>query len=214
MICVSVMDSDKARVIEALKGLELAEVRLEALSPTPQDVREIFSQPVRLIATMRPGRHSEEERLTILTNAIEAGAAYVDIELGSPTLLREGLAQAARRTGCEIIVSHHDFDSTPDRDELMEIVDRCFEEGADLAKIACVVKTPADAARLLGVLEDARPIVAIGMGKMGAITRVAAPLLGSPFTYASPEGGPPTAEGQLGAGTLRRIMEEIEDGAG
>jgi len=214
MICVSVMDSDKGRVIEAIEGHELAEVRLEALSPTPEDVREIFSSPAKLIATMRPGKHSDEERLKTLTAAIEAGAAYVDIELGSPTLLREGLAQAARRNGCEIIVSHHDFQSTPDRDELMEIVDRCFEEGADLAKIACVVKERADAARLLGLLEDPRPIVAIGMGRMGAITRVAAPLLGSPFTYASPEGGPPTAEGQLPEGTLRRIMEEIANGAG
>jgi 3-dehydroquinate dehydratase type I len=214
MICVSISEKDKAKLIERLSGVELAEVRLEALSPTVEDVKEVFAQPAKLIATMRPGSCPDEERLRILTAAIEAGAAYVDIELDSSTIVREGVLAAARRNGCKVIVSHHDFERTPDRDELRRIVDDCFAAGADIAKIACVANSRADAARILGLLDGEKPLIAIGMGKYGRITRIAAPLLGSPFTYASQGEGMGTAEGQIEVRELRTILAEIENARG
>lgn len=214
MICVSISEKDKSELIERLEGLEFAEVRLEELSPTVDDVREIFSQPARLIATMRPGKHADEQRLMILAAAIDAGAAYVDIELESSTIVREGVLAAARKNGTEVIVSHHDFERTPEREELLRLIDECFAAGADIAKIACRTQSHADAARILGILDGERPVVAIGMGKMGRITRVAAPLLGSPFTFASQGAGQETAEGQIEAKSLAKILEEIENARG
>jgi len=214
MICVSISEKDKARLIERLSGAELAEVRLEELSPTIDDVREIFAQPAKLVATMRPGRHSDEERLRILVAAIAAGAAYVDIELDSPTILREGVLAAARKDGCEVIISHHDYEMTPEPERLRKIVDECFAAGADIAKVACRVNSRADAARILGLLDGERPVIAIGMGKLGRITRIAAPLLGSPFTYASQGEGKGTAEGQIEARALKTILAEIENARG
>lgn len=214
MICISISEKDKARLIERLSGVDLAEVRLEALSPTVDDVKEIFSQPARLVATMRPGHHSDEERLMILAAAIDAGAAYVDIELESSTIVREGVLAAARKNGCEVIVSYHDFERTPDQERLRKIVDDCFAVGADIAKIACLTNSRADAARILGLLDGDKPVIAIGMGKLGRITRVAAPLLGSPFTYASQGEGQGTAEGQIEARELRTILAEIENARG
>jgi 3-dehydroquinate dehydratase-1 len=214
MICISISEKDKARLIERLSGVELAEVRLEALSLTVEDVKEIFAKPARLIATMRPGHHSDEERLRILAAAIGAGAAYVDIELDSSTIVREGVLAAARKSGCEVIVSYHDFEHTPDQECLRKIVDECFAAGADIAKIACRTNSRADAARILGLLDGEKPVIAIGMGKLGRITRVAAPLLGSPFTYASQGEGEGTAEGQIEARTLRTILAEIENARG
>lgn len=211
MICISISDGDKQRVIERLKGVDFAEVRLDALSPTAEEVAEIFSQPTSLIATMRPGGCSDEERLRLLATAIKAGADFVDIELDSPTVVREGVMAEARRNSCEVVVSYHDYEGTPERKELMDIVDRCFAAGADIAKIACMAKSPADAARILGILDGERKIVAIGMGRAGMITRIAAPLLGSPFTFASQGEGKATAEGQMDAENMRRILEEIEN---
>ena len=214
MICISISEKDKARLIERLSGVDLAEIRLEALSPTVDDVKEIFSQPARLVATMRPGNHSDEERLRILAAAIGAGAAYVDIELDSSTIVREGVLAAARKSGCQVIVSHHDFEQTPDGEQLRKIVGECFAVGADIAKIACLANSRADAARILGLLDGEKPVIAIGMGKLGRITRVAAPLLGSPFTYASQGEGQGTAEGQIEARELRTILAEIENARG
>jgi 3-dehydroquinate dehydratase-1 len=214
VICVSIMERTKEATLAALCGVEFAEVRLDALPPSAEDAREIFRAHPRLIATMRPGPHPDEQRLTVLAAAIGAGAAYVDIELDSPTILREGVLAEARRHGCEVIVSHHDHERTPGREELVRIVGECFAAGADIAKVACRADSARDAARILGLLDDGRPIVAIGMGRMGRMTRVVAPLLGSPFTYASRGAGAETAEGQLDEGTLRRILREIEDAGG
>ena len=61
----------------------------------------------------------------------------------------------------------------------------CFDAGADIAKIACKSHAEPDNARLLGLLDDPRQIVIVAMGAKGRITRALAPLLGSPFTFAS-----------------------------
>ncbi len=211
MICISISESDKSRLLERLEGVEFAEVRLEALSPSLDDVREIFNMPARLIATMRPGRHTDEQRLMVLAAAVKAGAAYVDIEMESSTILREGVLAQARRDGCKVIVSYHNDRETPDMKTLAHIADECFAAGADIAKIACRANSEADAARMLSLLDGERPIIAIGMGKAGRVTRVAAPLLGSPFTYASQGAGDETAEGQIEAGLLAKIISEIAD---
>jgi len=47
------------------------------------------------------------------------------------------------------------------------------------------------------------------MGRKGRLTRILAPLLGCPFTYASIDGGKETAEGQIDAASLRRILLEF-----
>ena len=49
------------------------------------------------------------------------------------------------------------------------------------------------------------------MGNKGRITRVAAPLLGSPFTFASLSKGKETAEGQIEKDTLEQMMRLLTD---
>ena len=49
------------------------------------------------------------------------------------------------------------------------------------------------------------------MGSKGRITRIAAPLLGSPFTFASISKGKETAEGQIEKDTLERIVRLLKD---
>jgi 3-dehydroquinate dehydratase-1 len=210
MICTSIFESDKSRLMERLEGLEFAEVRLDALSADAEELREIFSRPAKLIATMRPGRHTDEQRLMTLAAAVGAGASYVDVEIDAPTIVREGVMAAARKSGCEVIVSYHNYEKTPEREELLSLVEECFTAGADIAKIACRANSLKDAARILGILDIEKPIIAIGMGRMGRITRVAAPLLGSPFTFASQGEGSETAEGQIDTATLQEILSEIE----
>jgi 3-dehydroquinate dehydratase-1 len=66
-----------------------------------------------------------------------------------------------------------------------------------------------DNARLLGLLDLGVPLVVVGMGRLGRLTRIAAPLLGSLFTYASLGAGRETADGQLDAASLERILLEL-----
>ena len=127
----------------------------------------------------------------------EAGADYIDIELESEPGFAKPLVQLARKHKCKVIVSHHDEKKTPETKTLWKLVNNCFQKGAHIAKIACMVKTPMDNLKLLRLLEGDKKVVVVGMGKEGVITRITAPTLGAPFTYASWEKGRETAPGQL-----------------
>jgi 3-dehydroquinate dehydratase type I len=205
MICRSLIPRSVAEAVESLKKIEFAEVRLEQMKLSEADIQTLFNCSTKIIATNRPSGQSEDERREVLDLAIKYGASYVDIEIESSKDFKRELVALAKEKGCRVIVSYHNYTDTPDRISLQEIVDQCFDDGADIAKIACMVNTSADAARILGMLDSDRSVVAIGMGIKGRITRAAAPLLGSPFTFAPADDLHPTAPGQLTAFELEQI---------
>lgn len=210
MICVSIAESTAAACLRALRGRDLAEIRLDRMRIGPAGVRKIFSRHSRLIATCRPGGMSEEKRLGLLITAIQAGAAFVDIELEAKARSRERIIRAASPGNCRVIISYHNFEKTPSRAELKRIIARAFASGADIVKIACLVQSRRDGARLIGLLDTGSPLIIVGMGKKGILTRIAAPLLGSAFTYASQGEGRETADGQPDAASLERILMELK----
>jgi 3-dehydroquinate dehydratase-1 len=218
MICVSIAEAAADGMVRALEGLELAEIRLDAMAEpelTPQNIRRIFSCRARLVATCRPGKLGDEKRKECLSLAIDSGAAYVDIEVEAPDSYKMELAEKARAKGCKVIVSYHDYRRTPPEAELRQIIRWCFDSGADIAKIACMAQNDGDNARLLGLLDgSAGKVIVIGMGMKGRVTRIAAPLLGSPFTYASAGGGKETAEGQMDRETLGKALEALRGALG
>ncbi len=210
MICVSLREPDHRGFAAGLAGLELAEIRLDGAALSSDETKDLFARPLKLIATYRPtGKASPEVRRERLALAIRSGAGYVDLELDSPPGYREELLPIARERGCRIIISHHDERGTPGRPALERIVEQCFAAGADIAKIACRVNAPDDAASLLSLYGKFHPLIALGMGPLGAVTRIAAPFLGAPFTYASITSDRPTADGQLDYKTLRDILGKI-----
>ncbi len=182
----------------ALREIFFGEIRLDRMPTiTDQQVSSLFSSPCRLVATCRPGAVDDQRRRTLLKAAVVSGARYVDLELDGDPSLREAVIDVAREHGCDVIVSHHDYEQTPKRKQLVELVEACFEAGADVAKIACMANSARDSARLLGLLDDHRRLVVIGMGHAGVVTRVMGPLLGAEFSFARRQHGAETAPGQL-----------------
>jgi len=211
MICVSIAETTLEKCLKALEGVDFAEVRLEKMKVDVQGVKALFSSHPRLIATCRPGDRSDEERKALLLAAVDAGAAYVDVEVESNDLFRRTVVDKAISKDCRIIVSYHDFEKTPRRAELEHIINWCFESGAHIAKIACMTHSREDSARLLGLLQDDRSLIVIGMGDQGKITRIMALLLGSPFMYASSHEGKETASGQINAKAMKKVWECLKN---
>jgi 3-dehydroquinate dehydratase-1 len=213
MLCVSLANLDFERCKAALGELKLAEIRLDQLNFNRQEVEEIFSLPVKLVATCRPGGFHEAEREALLQAAVAHGAAFVDIEIEAPDSFKQAIIAAARRKKCRVIISYHDYEKTPPAAELKGIIARCFADGADIAKIACQVRSEGDCARIMGLYDrepgDKREIIAFGMGERGRITRIAAALLGAPFTYTALFPGGETAPGQLDKETLGKILDLV-----
>ena len=81
--------------------------------------------------------------------------------------------------------------------ELERMMTKCFELGADIAKIACMVQSEEDNANLLALYSGNGRKVIIGMGNLGKITRLAALKLGAEFTFVSSDEEHSTAPGQM-----------------
>jgi 3-dehydroquinate dehydratase I len=199
-----------------LESLACAEIRLDMADFSLEQVERLFSLPRTLIATCRPGRHTVKTRAALLLAAIRAGAGYVDLDLEEPLSFRRLIQNDASRHDCRLILSYHNFERTPPLPVLKNTVERCFAGGAGIAKIACQVQSTRDASRLIS-LYDRRPeknrdLLAIGMGKRGRWTRVVAPFLGAPFTFAAAGKPTATAAGQFDRATLESIYRLMRRG--
>lgn len=214
MICTSFGCIDRPFNPELLDGLVCAEIRLDLLGLSPDLVRRIFARRQTLIATCRPGVMKDEHRISLLAAAIEAGASYLDLDLDEKPGIFSLLSNLARKRGCRLIVSYHNHQYTPGLAILRKKAADCRRAGADVVKIACLVKEPAEAARIISLydLYRSRPgsLLAIGMGAAAGWTRIAALLLGAPFIYARPEKGVATAAGQMSAVEVTGILDILD----
>jgi 3-dehydroquinate dehydratase I len=210
MICTSIAGVGVEECISLAKKAELAEVRLDLIEGiSASGAKRIFSSKKGLIAACRPGKMDEGKRKEILLAAMGAGAGYVDIEVDAPDAYKREIAAKAKAGKCLLIVSYHNYEKTPVRAELDQIVKWCFESGADIAKIACKANSQKDNARLLGLLDNEKKMIVVGMGEDGRLTRIVAPLLGSMFTFAAATKGKETAPGQMEKETLEKAMKGI-----
>ena len=133
-----------------------------------------------------------------MKTAVRAGARYVDVEIESSKEFIEDIKKTALENKCDLIISYHNYEETPDLKELVAIVAECFLLGADVAKAACMVIENKDNATILSLFRQGRRIIALGMGEKGKITRIAGPILGAEFTFAAPDQGEGTAPGRRG----------------
>lgn len=210
MICVSLAEKDPATCLEVLERVEMAEIRLDLNGFTDEDIIRIFSARKKLIATCRPGNYSDAERMHKLKVAIDSGATFVDLEYEAPDDMRIPMMDYAHQCRCDVIISYHNYECTPALPELERIMCHCFELGADLAKIATLVKVNRDNSKILSLYKAPGRLVAIGMGELGKISRIVAPFLGAEFTYASLSDEDATAPGQISYTRLNQFFIDIQ----
>ncbi len=208
-ICVSIGNTSFQDILKVLEEVGMAEIRIDLLDLMPNQLELVFSSHKNLIATCRQGRYDDAQRASMLMRAIEAGAGWIDLEIETSTEWRKPLIDLARKNNCKVIISWHCFGKTPDDNELYRIVDSLYTAGADVAKIACLSNNKMDCARLMSLYSKYKKIVAIGMGKVGVISRIAALSLGAPFTFASIE-GEATAPGQINYLEMEKLVNQIE----
>lgn len=212
MICVSIADLSVPEALEVIGSNELSEVRLDRINFSSGDIERLFSTGKLTVATYRPSESvNENERKKSLIAAVNAGASYVDIEVENDDSFKNEIIEAARLKNCKTIISYHDYAKTPVIRELEQIMKWCFESKGDIAKIACRSDSVEDCSRLLSLYSYGKPVISIGMGEMGKITRIAATLLGAPFTYASIDESRQTAPGQFDSARLKTIIDLIRN---
>lgn len=142
-------------------------------------------------------------------------ADMIDIELARGMALASDLAAQARAAGTRALLSLHDYRKTPTAEEMVEILLRMEDAGAEAAKIAVTPQGPADVLSILSAMETARerlgiPFAAMGMGRTGLLTRLGGGVFGSAFTFGAAEResatGQPPVKGLRAA--LRLLYED------
>ncbi len=209
MLCRSVAAKGLEKIQKLINGAEMAEIRIEKSGLSKKEVEKLFGCHKNLIATCRDNGLSQTKRLGLLTAAINGGAKWVDIEVESPSNYITELARIAKAKRCNVIISYHNFNTTPNADELKKILMECNEKGADLVKIATMANNTTDVANLLGLYKLNIPVLSFGMGELGKSTRIDALKMGAPFMFVSCDNEHKTAPGQLTESEMKRFLNNL-----
>lgn len=158
---------------------------------------------------------TEAQRITSLIQAMERGADYVDVGMQTEESWIQKVVDHKQKHGSQLLLSHHDFESTPPLEQMKKIIEKAHRLGADFVKLATQVNHLEENLILFELTTWAKskkiPIITIGMGKLGKISRVVCPLLGSAFYFAPVVSSHKTAPGQLTKDELKTIWEKLKD---
>jgi 3-dehydroquinate dehydratase-1 len=204
--------ADLQRALRMRRPPDFFELRLDALVSSIDETRAAIAHlRAPIIVTARHPREgglnqlpSRERRALLLSFLVHAAA--VDVELRSAGALAAVLEQARARKICRI-VSFHDFNRTPSAARLDQIMAQARLAGAGIVKVAVRTETPLEVASLLDFFQHHRkttPLAAMGMGRLGALSRRVLARQGSALNYAGIASN--QIEGQLSIAELRRSM--------
>lgn len=210
MICTTIQNRTLEEITGLLEGseprIQMAEIRLDRCPLDIEEIESLFSSSdTPLVATCRvvdDGNGTWEEAEEKLTAAVEAGAAFLDLEIEAPKEVGKRLRRACTEYGTTMIRSSHFFAGTPSDDVLRNTVEKCRKFGGEIVKIAAMAKSGEDVARVLGLYSQEQTtqrqaeLIAFSMGETGRASRLECLRLGSPFTYAALNDNEAAAPGQ------------------
>jgi 3-dehydroquinate dehydratase/shikimate dehydrogenase len=203
-LCVTVTADTMAELRtrrDQVADADVIELRLDSVRD-PSAAAALAGRRKPVIVTCRPKSEgggfagSEEERRTILSEALSLGAEYVDVEW------KGSCADLLQQTGGRrVVLSHHDFNGMPA--DLYGLSQAMLASGAEVIKIAVMAERLDDCLVLRALGQQTRvPMALVAMGDAGVASRVLASWLGSCWTYA----GDGVAPGQISA---RQMTEEF-----
>jgi len=204
--------TDLKRASRMRRPPDLFELRLDCLSGIADQLENLLPKlRAPFIITARDPREGGAGKLKLrqrrdLLGRFLTDADYLDVELRSARALRF-LLKLAESKHVRRIVSFHDFKSTPNARILAAKAREARSHGADIFKVATRTDTPMELARLLKFMTSNRldlALAVMGIGKLGAISRVLLARAGSVLIYAS-VGPLSDIEGQMSLEQLRAL---------
>lgn len=135
---------------------------------------------------------SKEAYLSLNNEIAKTGAVdLIDIEVFTGDEAVQALVKTAQAAGVRVVTSNHDFDKTPDREEIIKRLTKMKALGADVPKIALMPQSVADVLTLLDASHTFHeqntdcPIITMSMGALGVVSRIAGNISGTSLTFAS-----------------------------
>ncbi len=234
-ICVPVCERTVEEVITALKEILILPVQIiefradwfdgvfdpEELSEVLKQIRETAGE-IPVLFTFRTAKEGGEKEITdlmydaVVSTAIASGNIdAVDVEMFMDQTVVGNLLDLAHKSHVPVIMSNHDFDKTPEKDEIIARLIRMDEMGADVLKIALMPNSHADVLKLMAATEEMKrlytdkPMITMSMGATGLISRLSGESFGSVLTFGA--GKKASAPGQMAAKDLDVVLNAIHN---
>lgn len=191
------------------------ELRVDALSPDISVEQLLSTRPeCPVLLTVRHESEGgcrvmpENERLSLAIRLLPLATA-VDWETAQLEHAQE-LVGAAKAAGVTVIASNHDFEKTPSIETLRQREVQARSLGADIVKFAYRLNCAEDMMTGVELLRSAGgPIAVMGMGPLGAVSRLLYVQHGSCLIYGY-LGDTPTAPGQWSAALCRQALASTQ----
>jgi 3-dehydroquinate dehydratase-1 len=203
---------DLERAVRMRRAPDLFELRLDQLAGMANQAESAMPKlRTPLIITARDPREGGANKLPLrqrrdLLDRFFKHADYIDVELRLASTLLASLSWATNKN-VRRIISFHDFKSTPKLKVLEAKAHNAKALGADIFKVATRTDTPRELGRLVDFIANScvnLPLAVMGIGRLGAISRVLLAHAGSVLLYASMGRGS-DVEGQLSLEQLREL---------
>lgn len=187
-------------------------------------IREVIGHTAFLL-TIRSEREggqpislTEKEKVQLLAEICKSKIVdLIDYELLYEAEDLQDLRQVSKEYGVYMIMSYHNFQSTPDRTTIVQTLLKMESNGADIAKVAVMPTSMEDVLVLLNATYDAHkqlkiPVITMSMGGYGAITRMIGGVFGSSVTFAVGQNS--SAPGQIPVEDLRTVLQIVQKSKG
>lgn len=234
LICLPLVSKNKEVLVEQAKEIsslnpDIIEWRVDFFD-TVKDVNSVthalkaLSDVIGEIPLIFTCRHikeggkadiTQEKRIEIIENSLKTGCIdIIDVEMFNDKEFLSKIKSAVNENGAKLILSHHNFNETPDEDFIVNKLVEGEELGADISKIAVMPKNYGDVLKLLNATYRARntvnvPIVTMSMGEIGGITRIGGGLFGSDMSFAV--GKESSAPGQIPISDLKTVLNILPE---
>lgn len=218
--CVTVAeksrDKMKEKVKHALGHSDYAEIRFDFMDPdfisiATDSVNRYMKRCVLTVRSKSQGgrfRGDEEERTAAIGSLSSYKPFLLDVEYES-LKENEGLASRLKRSGADILVSHHDMLGTPAPDALRRTMEnmRRFSKNIKIVTTAENVRDSTDVLSLYSHKPSGTNLIAFAMGEYGKMSRISSMQMGAPYTYVSM--GKPVAPGQMSLAEIKPIIRHM-----
>lgn len=234
-LCVPVVAKNRESILSYVERVlevkpDLVELRMdwfegvtnaEAMRSLLQEIRQIAGDTVLLFTIRTSGEGGElavnvEDYKGLCTLACESGCIdLLDVEAYIGDGVLDQLVKVAHNNGVLVVASNHDFHKTPSKDEMVSRLQYMEKHGADIPKIAVMPQSEQDVLDLLSATVTYyeqgmhNPVIAMAMGGVGVISRLAGEFFGSAVTFASE--GQISAPGQIPVQEAKQIIQILHE---
>lgn len=230
-ICVPIVETSTDAIMKKITNfnrpdIDLIEWRMDymeqatdisAMIETARLIQQALPEKP-LLATFRTKQEGGEQSLPLADylnlNLELAKSGYTDIIdleffCTEDSKKLSSVIEEIKDTHTTVLLSNHDFQKTPSKEEILQRLNGMQEIGGDIAKIAVMPNTTTDVLTLLSATcemanKASVPIVTMSMGKLGVISRISGSTFGSAITFGAL--GQTSAPGQLAVEELSTIL--------